>query len=236
MSGRVTIVTGGAAHVGAAIVRRFASGGDTVVVADLVEILPDDVPGELVRTDVTDPDAVAALVRATVERFGRVDTLVNNAGIWFRRTLAEITPDEWDRVLAVNVRGAFLCSQAAAPVMAAQGGGSIVNIGSQAGWTVTRGQGLHYHVSKAALMQMARVLAFELGPSNVRVNCVAAGSVRAEGEPLTPGFEHLLDQTPLGRFATPEDIARTCWFLASDDAATITGQTLTVNGGAVAYL
>jgi len=237
LSGAVAIVTGGASNLGAEITRTLAAAGATVVVADVAEQLADDIPGHLVRTDVTDAAAVDHLVSETVARFGRIDHLVNNAAIWFRRPIQEITPEEWDTVMAVNLRGPFLCSKAVAPIMAGQGGGAIVHIGSQAGFTVTRGQGAHYHVTKAGISHFARVLAFELGPLNIRVNCVASGVLWSrEEEPSRDVYGRLLDQTPLGRFASPTDIAESCRFLVSDAARSITGQTLVVNGGSLGYV
>jgi 3-oxoacyl-[acyl-carrier protein] reductase len=237
LSGRVAIVTGGASNLGAEIVRTFEEAGATVVVADLVETLPDGAPGHLVGTDVTDPDQVDRLMAETVERFGSIDCLVNCAAIWFRRPILDITPEEWDQVLAVNLRGPFLTSRAAAPIMGAQGGGAIVNVGSQAGSGYTRGQGAHYAASKAGVSQLSRVLSFELGPLGIRVNCVAPGLIWSQAEePPAEVYGRLMDQTPLGRFATPADVAGACRYLASDAAAAVTGQTLLVNGGALAYL
>lgn len=237
LSGRVAIVTGGASNLGAEIVRSFSGAGATVVVADLVDHLDGEVPGHLIQTDVSDAGDVGRLVSETVERFGRIDHLVNNAAIWFRHPMQEITVEEWDQVLAVNLRAPFLCSQAVAPVMEDNDGGVIVNIGSQAGFGYTRGQGAHYAVSKAGISQLARVLAFELGPMNIRVNCVASGFLwNQPGSPPEEQFGRLLAQTPLGRFATPADLAGACRYLVSDAAAAITGQTLVVNGGALAYL
>ena len=238
LSGRVAVVTGGVSNLGAAIVGAFSAAGAEVVIADL-----DDRPrgegavGHVIRTDISSADDVDRLVSETVERFGRIDYLVNNAAVWHRRPVAEITPEEWDRVLGINLRGPFLCSRAVAPVMKDQGGGVIINIGSQAGAFYTRGQGAHYQVSKAAVSHLARVLAFEFGPMNIRVNCVAPGLLRGDStEPMSPPMVSFLDQTPLGRFATHADVAAACLFFVSDAAAAVTGQTLLVNGGALAYL
>lgn len=233
---RVAIVTGGGANLGGAIVRRLVATGATVVVADLTEPTDPVASTHFVRTDVANPDAVDELVGSTVERFGRIDQLVNNAAVWFRRPVADITPDEWDHVLGVNLRGPFLTCRAVGPVMAAQGGGSIVNIGSQAGHGYTRGQGAHYQASKAAVSQLTRVLAFEFGPLGVRVNCVAPGSMRDPALPLEGPAATFAGQTPLGRFATQTEVAEAVHFLLSEQATAITGQTLLVNGGAIAYL
>jgi NAD(P)-dependent dehydrogenase (short-subunit alcohol dehydrogenase family) len=230
---RVVVVTGAARGIGAAIAARFADGGATVVAADLEPPADGDPRIRYEAVDVSSAGDVESLFSRVAADLGRVDVLVNNAGIWFRRAFTEISVEEWDQVLGVNLRGVFLCTRAVLDPMRAAGGGAIVNIGSQAGLTVTRGQGAHYHASKAAISHLTKVLAFELGPMGIRVNCVAPGAT-----PPNPSFlpPELLAQIPLGRAGVPEDLAGACAFLASSDAAYITGQTLLVNGGAVAFL
>jgi 3-oxoacyl-[acyl-carrier protein] reductase len=230
---RVVVVTGGARGIGAAIAARFADDGAVVVAADLEPLAEGDPRVHYETADVSEPDDVAGLFARVVETHGRIDVLVNNAGIWFRRPFAEISIEEWDRVFGVNLRGVFLCTRAVLEPMRAAGGGVIVNIGSQAGLTVTRGQGAHYHASKAAISHLTRVLAFELGPMGIRVNCVAPGATPPDPS-LVPAA--ILAQIPLGRVGLPRDLAGACAFLTSADAAFITGQTLLVNGGAVALL
>jgi NAD(P)-dependent dehydrogenase (short-subunit alcohol dehydrogenase family) len=230
---RVVLVTGGARGIGAAIAGRFASDGARVVVADL-EQPPDADPRIRYETaDVSVAEDVESLFARMGSDYGRLDVLVNNAGIWFRRPFKEITVDEWDRVLAVNLGSVFLCTRAALPLLEAAEGGVIVNIGSQAGVTVTRGQGAHYHASKAAISHLTKALAVEFGPIGIRVNCLAPGVTFPD-----PSFlpSQILDQIPLGRGGVPDDLAGACVFLASPDAAYITGQTLLVNGGAVALM
>lgn len=232
---RVVIVTGAARGVGAAIAARFADDGATVVAVDVQE--PEETGKRLTyeQADVSASADVESLFSRVAERFGRVDVVVNNAGIWFRKPFKEITVEEWDHVLGVNLRGVFLCTRSAVDIMEANGGGVIVNIGSQAGLTVTRGQGLHYHASKAAIAHLTKVLAFELGPLGIRINCVAPGVTQDESTVHALPSE-FLQQIPLGRPGRPADIANACAFLASPEATYITGQTLLVNGGAVAYL
>ena len=179
------------------------------------------------------PTAVETLFARVADDYGRVDVLVNNVGIWFRRAFREITVEEWDRVLDVNLRSVFLCIRAALPLMETAGGGAIVNMGSQAGVTVTRGQGAHYAASKAAISHLTKVLAVEFGPLGIRINCVAPGVTLPESTVLPP---EAVAQIPLGRAGVPADLAGACAFLASPEAAYITGQTLLVNGGAVALL
>ncbi len=230
---RVVLVTGGARNIGAAIAARFASDGARVVVADLEVPADADARIRYETADVGVEHEVDALFERLKSEYGRVDVLVNNVGIWFRRPFKEITVEEWDRVIAVNLRGVFVCTRAVLPLMEAAGGGAIVNIGSQAGVTITRGQGAHYHASKAAISHLTKALAMEFGSLGIRVNCVAPGATFPD-----PSFlpQQILDQIPLGRGGVPEDVAGACAFLASPDAAYITGQTLLVNGGAVALL
>jgi 3-oxoacyl-[acyl-carrier protein] reductase len=230
---RVVVVTGAARGIGAAIAARFADDGATVVGADLEPPVHGDARLRYETVDVSASSQVEALFSRVAAAFGRIDVLVNNAGIWFRRPFEEISVDEWDRVLGVNLRSVFLCTQAALAPMRTAGGGVIINVGSQAGVTVTRGQGAHYHASKAAVSHLTKVLAFELGPVGIRVNCVAPGATPPDPSIMPP---QLLAQIPLGRVAVPGDLAGACAFLASPDAAYITGQTLLVNGGAVAFL
>ena len=230
---RVVLVTGGAGNIGAAIAARFASDGARVVVADLKVPADADARIRYETADVSVEDDVEALFERIKSEYGRVDVLVNNVGIWFRRPFKEITVDEWDRVIAVNLRGVFLCIRAVLPLMEAAGGGAIVNIGSQAGVTITRGQGAHYHASKAAISHLTKALAVEFGRLGIRVNCLAPGATFPDPS-LLP--QRILDQIPLGRGGVPDDVAGACAFLASPDAAYITGQTLLVNGGAVALL
>lgn len=230
---RVVLVTGGAKGIGAAIAARFASDGARVVVADLE---PPADPDDRIRyetVDVSSADDVESFFARVAAGYGRVDVLVNNVGIWFRKPFSEITVGEWDRVIAVNLRSVFLCIRSVLPLMEAAGGGAIVNIGSQAGVTVTRGQGAHYHASKAAVSHLTKVLAFELGPMGIRVNCLAPGVTLPETVALPP---EAVKQIPLGRAGAPADLAGACAFLASPEASYITGQTLLVNGGAVALL
>jgi NAD(P)-dependent dehydrogenase (short-subunit alcohol dehydrogenase family) len=196
-----------------------------------------------VEADLASGSALGGAVLEVEAAIGPVDILVNNAAIWHRHTYTDISSTEWDRVMAVNLRAPFLLIQRLAPGMAERGSGVVVNVASQAGLSYTRGQGAHYHAAKAGLVHLTKVLAFELGPQGVRINCVAPGATRsadASGAPQVPrpdqpALEAILAQIPLGRSAVPDEIAATCLFLASDRASYVTGQTLLVNGGAIGF-
>src|SRR4051812_13417887 len=254
LQGKVAVVTGGGAGIGFAISKGLAAAGARVVVVDVDPTRGSDAlaalqtPGQeslFVAADVSAATDVDNIVSRALDAFGKIDFLVNNVGIWYRHAFWEITDDEWDRVVAVNLRGTYLCTQRVSRAMARSGGGSIVSIASQAGVSYSKGQGAHYHATKAAIIHLTKILAFELAPANIRINCVSPGGtpkVIDESEPTTPArvpqeqAARLRDQIPLGRMARPDDIAAACLFLLSDRAGYITGQNLLVNGGALAYL
>ncbi len=249
LRGKVALLTGGAGGIGLSIAKALAREGASVVLADRREesgrhaeeiLRAAGAEAWFVQTDVSDTVAIRRLVAQTIERFGRVDILVNNAAIWYHERFLETTEEHWDEVLAVNLKGPFFLSQEAARAMVRQGSGRIIHIASQAGLSYTEGQGLHYHASKAALIHLTRVMAFELGPYNITVNAIAPGGTR------TPELKEFMDQLlsnerfskqiPLRRFAEPEDVAEAVVFFASERARNITGQVLPINGGALAYL
>jgi NAD(P)-dependent dehydrogenase (short-subunit alcohol dehydrogenase family) len=243
---KTAIVTGGAAGIGFAYARRFLAEGARVVVADVVDPLPaaeklgDGDRVLAVRTDVSDIAAVRAMVDATVARFGRVDVLVNNAAIFATlgpRRFEDIPEDEWDRVMAVNVRGVWNGARAVAPVMRARGGGRIVNVASA---IVAKGTAmlLHYVTSKGAVVAMTRALARELGPDGITVNAVAPGLILSDTVQANPAItdfqlDAIMRVRSLKREAFPEDVEGAVVFLASDDSAFMSGQTLVVDGGSV---
>ena len=238
LSGQVAVVTGAGRGIGAAIARTFADAGADVVVADIdygsaqqtAKSLADlGRRSRAVRANVGIAEEVNRLFEIVRGEFGLLDVLVNNVGIWFRKPFLEISDAEWDLVLTTNLKGTFLCTQRAARMMIPQKRGCIVNIASHAGLFYSRGQGVHYAASKAGIIQMTRVLAFELGPHQIRINAIAPGGVNKKGADANPATA----ENPLGRRGEPEDIAQAALYLASPMAAFVTGQTLVVNGGSI---
>lgn len=242
MDKKTVIVTGAAQGIGKGIALRFAQGGYNVVVTDRdterSEAAAQEVAAAVagaevlgIVADVTDAATVAGLFQKTIERFGGVHVLVNNAGIYPFKPFAEMTADEWDAVMRVNMAGVFLATQEAVKVLPA--GGSIINISSIASLVGFENL-VHYCASKGGVNGFTRALALELAPRTIRVNAIAPGAID------TPGaFEKASDEVrqkttanvPLGRIGSPADIAHAAFFLASDEASYITGQVLVVDGG-----
>jgi 3-oxoacyl-[acyl-carrier protein] reductase len=219
LDGKRVLVTGGARGIGAELAAELQRRGASVVTADIAA-------GADERCDVSDADDVAALFKAV----GPLDGLVNNAALLVdRRPYDEIDLDEWDRMFAVNVRGAFLCARAAAAAMP-ESGGSIVNVASETAFTGSHGF-VHYVASKGAVISMTRALANELGPKGIRVNCVAPGFTPTPGAAVLGPYDPT--RTPLGRVMRPDDLLGTYCYLLSDDSAFVSGQTIIVDGGRV---
>ena len=240
---KVVIVTGAGQGIGKSTAQRFSREGAKVVVAEFDENTGQRVAEGLeiggaevlfVQTDVADRDSVKRLVPVVLEKFGRIDVLVNNAGILRDNTLKKMTDDEFDQVIDVNLRGTFICGQEVAAVMRQQGSGVILNASSVVALYGNFGQ-TNYVASKAGVIGMTKVWARELGKDGIRVNAVTPGFIETamtEGIP-DKVLEMMMTRVPLRRMGSPEDVAATYCFLASDNAAYITGQVLGVDGGTV---
>jgi 3-oxoacyl-[acyl-carrier protein] reductase len=247
LKGRVAIITGGGHGIGKAYATRLASEGAKIVIAELDEKAGHAVAEELnaagyealaVRTDVSDPASVENMAAATVERFGRIDILVNNAAIFAtvpmsRSPFDQITIDEWDLMMSVNVKGPWLASRAVIPQMREQGYGKIINISSS---TSIKGSPsrIHYVTSKAGILGFTKTLANEVGKDNICVNCIAPGSTLSEESPDEGILKMRADAASvraLKRVQTPDDLTGALLFFASADSDFITGQTLVVDGG-----
>jgi NAD(P)-dependent dehydrogenase (short-subunit alcohol dehydrogenase family) len=234
-AGRVVVVTGAARGIGDTIVRHFVGEGARAVVPDLID--PDEpVEGaRYLRCDVTDRAAVEAAIDAIVAKEGRIDVLVNNAGIQRVGLTDQFDPELWKQVIDVHLLGAFHWSSLALRVMRRQGSGAVISIASVAGLIALPGRG-PYTAAKAGLLGLTRVMAVEYASLGIRVNAIAPGMARTAivEQGIANGsidLDGMLDEIPMRRLATTDDIARVALFLASDDAAYITGQTIVVDGG-----
>ncbi|NLT65637.1 MAG: SDR family oxidoreductase [Acidobacteria bacterium] len=245
LAGRSAIVTGGRRGIGRAIARAFAAAGANVTICDkAADGLLDQTAEELEKLgshalafqiDVSNRKEVAKMIQETNDMFGRIDILANCAGVWIPgETLVECSEENWDRVIDTNLKGTYLCCQAAAEIMIRQKKGSIINISSRVGLMPGAGAGA-YPVSKAGIIMMTRQFALELASCRVRVNAIAPGIVKTDFNLQfwkDPAIERgISDMVPLGRLAEPEEIAQAALFLASDDASYITGEVLCVDGG-----
>ena len=243
LQGKTAIVTGAAQGFGEGIAKRFAEEGARVAILDM----NGDKAGEAAAAiggdtialacDVTDGEGLARVVGEVIDRFGGLDIVVNNAGTTHRnKPMLDVTEEEFDRVFAVNVKSIYLMAQAVVPHFRAQGSGNIVNIGSTAGLRPRPGL-VWYNASKGAVNLLTKAMAIELAPDRVRVNCIApvAGETpllaQFMGEDTPEKRAQFRATIPLGRLSTPLDIANAALYLASDDAAMVTGTVLEVDGG-----
>jgi len=242
---KVAIVTGGAQGLGKAFSVALAGEGAKIAAADIadcgrtieeIEALGGVAKG--LRTDVSSPEETRKMAEETVRLFGRVDVLVNCAAIVAglkRRPFFEIDPAEWDRVMAVNVKGSWLCTCSVFPYMKQQGKGKIINFSSETFFTGSHGF-VHYVTSKGAVVGMTRSLAVELGPHNIAINAIAPGLTDSEtARAISDVSKYDVSRTPMGRLEQPRDLFGALIFLASDDSDFITGQTLLVDGGRVMH-
>jgi len=246
LAGKVALITGGALGQGAAEARLFAKEGCRVVVADVLEeegtavadaITSTGGDAKFVKLDVAQESQWRDAIDTTVQRFGKLDVLVNNAGIWRTTTVEHTTVDEWDEVMTVNARGVFLGTKHAIPVMREAGGGSIVNISSTTG-LIGGEQGGVYGASKGAIRALTKFTAVQHAKDGIRANSVHPGSVDTQmiaaniGTP--EGRATSISRIPLGRIGTVDDVAYGVLFLASDESSFITGAELVIDGGMTA--
>lgn len=241
LKGKVALITGSARGIGEAIATLFAKEGANVVLSDINEALLKETEARLrplgvevlpVKADVTSSTQVEEVVKKTVDKFGRIDILVNNAGITKDGLLIRMSDADWDAVLAVNLKGAFLCTRAAAKVMIRQRSGKIINIASIIGIMGNAGQG-NYAASKGGLIAFTKSIAKELGSRNINVNAIAPGFIKTEmTQRLSEDSKKaMLERIPLNRFGEVEDVACAALFLASDESNYLTGCTIQVDGG-----
>ena len=236
--GRVALVTGGASGIGAAIARRLAAEGATVTVGDIdaegAEALAAEIGGRAAALDVTDPDSASA----TIEAIGKLDVLVNNAGLDEFGFFADTEPQLWDRLIAVNLIGVFNVTHAALPAMQQAGYGRIVNIASEAGRVGSKGSAV-YSAAKGGVIAFTKTIAREVGRFGITANAIAPGPIDTPllrkaygmGEIGDRFVETMRNATQLRRLGEPEEVAAAAAFLSSDDAAYVTGETLGVSGG-----
>ena len=237
LEGQVAIVTGGGGGIGKATCLAFAREGADIVIPEVnianaeaaaAEIQALGRKCEVIETDVSNGDSVRAMVRQTLDAFGRVDILVNNAGIFSYTRIDACTEEEWDRMMAVNLKGPFLCSQAVMETMKAQRSGRIINLGSLAGQVGGIVASAPYSASKAGVMCLTKSLARVLGEYGITVNSIAPGVAATK---MAKNHPDMRAQIPLGRVADASEIASAILFLASEEGRYVTGATLDVNGG-----
>ncbi len=241
---RLVVITGGASGIGAAMVEAFAANGARVAFLDLQKEAGEafvnrlrDAGGPVplfLPCDLTDIQALQAALATIADRLGPVEILVNNAGNDTRHSIEDVTPEFWDRTLALNLKHQFFAAQAVIPGMRALGRGSIINMSSIA-WVIPSVNVPVYVSAKAAIVGMTRTLAHEVGKDNIRVNCILPGAIATERQKrlwLTPQYEaEILSAQALKRLIQPEEVARLALFLAADDSAAITNQSCIIDGG-----
>ena len=242
MHRKCVLITGGSRGIGRAIAKQFAINGYNVGIGYLSndkdalltknELLDLNADAEIFKFDISKPDKAKELMNAFIERFGRIDTLVNNAGIASITPISDISNDNWDKMISTNLSSAFYLSKASLPYFLKNKAGNIINISSM--WaSVGASCEVAYTAAKAGLVGFTKALAKELGPSNIRVNCISPGFIDTEMNNTLSAddFELFKNETPLLRLGKPEDIAPLAVFLASSDASFITGANFHVDGG-----
>lgn len=242
LKGEIAIITGGSKGIGKAIVYALAVAGATVVIADIDEdngihicneLSGSGFQAEIVKTDVTDSKSVDSLVHYTVNKYGKVDILVNNAGILGDAPITEISDEDWDTLMRINLTGAFYCCRAAVRHMLEKRKGKIINIASAGGKQGFPLAGVHYCASKGGIMALTRQLALQVSPQGIHVNAVAPGTTETEmiKNRSEEKRQFIINKIPVGRMGRPEDTAAAVLFLASKAGDYITGETIDVNGG-----
>ncbi|MBI2831461.1 MAG: glucose 1-dehydrogenase [Chloroflexi bacterium] len=245
LENKVAVITGGARGIGKQIALTFAREGADIVIGDIGEM--ETAAGEIrklgrkavaVKTDVTKKGEVENLIKAAIDNFKKIDILVNDAGTTRRVSLAEMAESDWDLVLSVNLKGVFLCMQAAARYMKQQKSGKIINISSTSVFSSTSIAAPAYQASKAGVAQLTRACAREFGPYGINVNAIAPGLtatdlslVQSTPEKVARNLEDARKLTPLGRVGTTQDIANLALFFASEESSFISGQLIAVDGG-----
>ncbi|MCQ6274488.1 3-oxoacyl-ACP reductase FabG [Bacillus sp. V3B] len=241
LTNKVTLITGGAQGIGKETASKFLQEGARVVICDyderagrntLEEFASDKV--DFFKVDVTNSAQIEDVVQSTVDKHGRIDVLVNNAGITLDGFLTKMDESDWEKVISVNLSGVFKCTKAVAPVMLKQGSGVILNASSVVGLYGNIGQ-TNYAATKAGVIGLTKSWAKEFGPKGIRVNAVAPGFIETGMTAAVPQkiLDSMKDKTPLKRLGKPEDIAAAYLFLASDDANYVNGTILSVDGGLV---
>lgn len=238
MTGKTVIITGASRGIGYQAAALFARNGWNVTAdycrtESMVAALAKEFPNVFaVRADVSKQEEAQCLVEATLKRFGKVDVLINNAGISQQKLFTDITQEEWDRMFAVNVSGTMYCCQAVLKDMIRRKSGKIINVSSIWGQKGASCE-VHYSASKAAVIGLTKALAKEVGLSGITVNCVAPGVIDTEMNHChdEETMAALIEETPLNRLGTAEDVAQLLYFLASDGADFMTGQVIGINGG-----
>ncbi|MBT3602541.1 MAG: SDR family oxidoreductase [Candidatus Latescibacteria bacterium] len=237
LKNKIAIITGGGQGIGEAIATALAQEGATPVIADInlanAQTVATQLNGHAIKLDVTDPENVTAMVIETIDKYGHIDTLVNNAGIGQNRPFLDTPLDEWNQILNVNLTGPFLCGQAVAREMIKQKSGKIINIGSISGQLGAQGRSA-YGVSKAGIIQLTRIMAVELAPHGIYVNAISPGPVDTEQSRAMhtqSTRQSYLNRIPLGRYGSREEVAAAAVFLASDDSNFVVGHVLNTDGG-----
>ena len=241
---RVAIVTGGASGLGKTFCLALAEQGAKLVIADIKDEEAQQTASEIqgkggkaisIKADVTSEEATLGMAKEALEQFGRIDILVNNAAMVYgitRKPFTEIPLDEWDKLMAVNLKGAFLCARAVFPQMKKQGKGKIINLSSETAFTGSKYM-VHYVTSKGGIISFTKSLAVEVGQYGIRVNAIGPGFTDSEASRslINDITKYDISLTPLGRLEVPEDLVGALIFLASDESDFITGQTIVVDGG-----